>query len=168
MSAEAINAVSPSPIPEELRALASREPEKPFGPRHIWYTIYASGYGWVQAVRDGQTATGLRGMKRIEAAEIMVVGVRGIWFRAHMENFGWMDWTWAAEGDFTTVGQPNSSLRMEALSLGLPDGDLCAEVYVQNFAWQGKRCSSDSPDRIVTVGTTGHSLQLEALTLTIT
>jgi hypothetical protein len=166
MSAEEFTATSPSPVPTELQALGSREPKEPFGPRHIWYTVYVSDYGWVQAARDGDTAT-LGRNSRIEAAEIMVVGTRGIWLRAHMQNLGWMEWTWAAQGDFMTVGQPNQGLRMEALSLAVPDGDVCGNVSVQNIGWQGWRCANDDPDKILTVGTTGHSLQLDAVRLTV-
>ena len=158
----------PSPIPAELRAMASREREKPFGPRHIWYTVYVPGEGWVFPARDGQSANGDDPHSRIEAVEVMVVGTPWFWLRAHMESHGWQDWVQAAEGEFIEVGAPGKSLRLEALSVAVADGEICADARVQTMdGWQGWRCSRDGPNGIVTVGTTGHSLRMEALRLTV-
>ena len=175
MSAEDTNATSeptgymritPSPpVPAELRAMVSREPEeRTFGLRHIWYTVYGSDKGWAPVVRDGQRTGRFGGGSGIEAAQIMVVGTPWIWVIVHMQTLGWQSWVLAQEGDFVTVGMPGKSKRMEALQLQLEvdSGDICAEAYVQGTGWQRKRCARD-----VTVGTTGESLRMEALSLTV-
>jgi Clostridial hydrophobic W len=153
----------PPPVPAELRAMVSREPEeRAFGPRHIWYTVYGSGKGWAPVVRDGQRTGRFGGGSGIEAAQIMVVGTPWIWVIVHMQTHGWQRWVLAQEGDFVTVGMPGKSKRMEALQLVVDDGDICAEAYVQDTGWQRKRCARD-----VTAGTTGRRLRMEALSLTV-
>jgi Clostridial hydrophobic W len=157
----------PPPVPEELQAMVSREPEEPFGRRHIWYAVYGSDYGWAPFVRDGQQAGWFGRGSTIEAVQIMVVGTPRIRLRAHMQNVGWEHPVWAWEGDFRTVGRPGDSKRMEALSLSVDDGEICADAFVQDIGWPGWRCARDGLDRIVTVGTTGHHIGIEAISLTV-
>jgi hypothetical protein len=159
----------PPPVPAELRAMVSREPEKPFGPRHIWYTVDGSDYGWAPVVRDGQTAGYFGKGSRIEAVQIMVVGTPGIWLRAHMQSIGWEPWVLAKEGTFMTVGRPGESRRMEALGLSILDGEICGAAYLQDEGFQVERCTraGPGPEGIVTVGTTGQALRMEALMLRV-
>jgi hypothetical protein len=52
---------------------------------------------------------------------------------------------------------------MEALMIGTPKHGLCGRAHVQNIGWQAKVCKPAGS--IVTVGTTGRSLRMEALAL---
>jgi uncharacterized protein YjdB len=49
---------------------------------------------------------------------------------------------------------------MEALTLSVPSGNVCAAGHVQDLGWQGFWCG-----RAVTIGTTGQSLRLEAVSI---
>jgi hypothetical protein len=153
----------PPPIPAELQAMARRESQEPFGPRHIWYTAYGSDYKWARVVRDGQQGGHFGEGSRIEAVQIMVVGTPGIMLCAYMERWG--DWVWAAEGNFERVGRPGDSLRMEALSLSVADGEICGTAYVQDEGFHVKRCAR-GPD-IAMIGTTGQGLGMGALMLEV-
>lgn len=175
MSAEDTNATSeptgymritppPPPSPERL-TLASREPERLVGPRHIWYAAYIQHWGWQLPVRDGLPAgtTGL-GL-RMEALAIMVSGTPEIRASAHVQHLGWLAEVRGREGDFIFVGTIGQSLRMEALRLGINDGTICASAHVQQKGWMDWFCSPTGGT--VEVGTTGKSLRMEAIQLGI-
>jgi uncharacterized protein YjdB len=176
MSAEDTNATSeptdsvritppPPPSPERL-TLASREPEKLVGPKHIWYAAYIQDQGWQLPVR-GPRAAGTTGQSlRMEALAIMVSGTPEIRASAHVQRLGWLAEVPVREDEFIVVGKPGQSLRMEALRLRFDDGRICAIAHVQHSGWQEWFCSPPTGGT-VEVGTTGKSLRMEAIALEI-
>jgi uncharacterized protein YjdB len=52
---------------------------------------------------------------------------------------------------------------LEALDIVRKDGrTICANAHVQDIGWQGARCGTS-----VSVGTTGRSLRMEAIWITV-
>jgi uncharacterized protein YjdB len=96
-----------------------------------------------------------------EHAQSTAAGPRSsVCYRAHVQNIGWQNWV--CNGDIAgTVGQ---ALRLEALQIRQwGAGGFCAQAHVEGLGWQNARCGNDGG--VVTVGTTGHSLRMEALSL---
>ena len=85
-------------------------------------------------------------------------------YRAHVQSYGWNDWTWSQEdGQIGTEGQAK---RLEALELkieGAPEGggiEYCA--HVQTYGWQDWKKDGE------TAGTTGQTKRLEAVQIRLT
>ena len=85
-----------------------------------------------------------------------------ICYRAHVQNIGWQDWV--CNGSIAgTVGQ---ALRLEALDLrAYGVGYICVAAHVEGIGWMNVNCGGDGA--VVSVGTTGMSLRLEALTINV-
>jgi hypothetical protein len=134
--------------------------------RHICYRAYVTDIGWQSPVCDGALA-GTTGQSRaIEALNIAVSGTGGTGANGYMQDTGWESaWKGAANGANLTIGSPGKSLRMEAFAMNVGVGTVCVNAHVQNLGWQGKKC--DVPGNWVTGGTTGQSLRLEAVEITV-
>jgi|tagenome__1003787_1003787.scaffolds.fasta_scaffold20901980_1 uncharacterized protein YjdB len=114
------------------------------------------------AAQGTSTTASAPAVASVSASAALSDAPRSICYRAHVQNEGWQDWT--CDGDIAgTMGQ---GLRLEALQLEEQGaGSICAAAHVQDIGWMNTRCAGDSG--IVTVGTTGRSLRMEALSLNV-
>ena len=124
----------------------------------LWY------FGWLDAVRDGQTAGTTGFSTRLEALLIDLRTIREKYPNAklsgdfHVQNIGWVH-LYNIEPD-TLIGTIGKSLRLEAFRLyltGVPDKKLYYEAHVQDIGWQGVRKDGEM------AGTTGQSKRIEAV-----
>lgn len=130
----------------------------------LWYRAHCQNFGWLDAVRDGQTAGTTGFSTRLEALLIDLRTIREKYPNAklsgdfHVQNIGWVHLD-NIEPD-TLIGTIGKSLRLEAFRLyltGVPDKKLYYEAHVQDIGWQGVRKDGEM------AGTTGQSKRIEAV-----
>lgn len=130
----------------------------------LWYRAHCQNLGWLDAVRDGQTAGTTGFSTRLEALLIDLRTIREKYPDAklsgdfHVQNIGTVHLD-NIEPD-TLIGTIGKSLRLEAFRLhltGVPDKKLYYEAHVQDIGWQGVRKDGEM------AGTTGQSKRIEAV-----
>ncbi|MCI6790645.1 MAG: N-acetylmuramoyl-L-alanine amidase [Lachnobacterium sp.] len=134
----------------------------------LWYRAHCQNLGWLDPVRDGQTAGTTGFSTRLEALLIDLRTIREKYPDAklsgdfHVQNIGTVHLD-NIEPD-TLIGTIGKSLRLEAFRLhltGVPDKKLYYEAHVQDIGWQGVRKDGEM------AGTTGQSKRIEAVKIWI-
>ena len=134
--------------------------------------------GWQDYVGSGQIAGTTGEGLRLEAIKVRLTGEMAehydIYYRVHAQYFGWLGW--AKNGE--NAGTAGFSYRLEAIEIALVDKDAAAPgstsrafvqgpmlfeyaAHVESIGWQ------DPVESPGTAGTTGESLQVEALYATV-
>lgn len=130
----------------------------------LWYRAHCQNLGWLDPVRDGQTAGTTGFSTRLETLLIDLRTIREKYPNAklsgdfHVQNIGTVHLD-NIEPD-TLIGTIGKSLRLEAFRLyltGVPDKKLYYEAHVQGIGWQGVRKDGEM------AGTTGQSKRIEAV-----
>lgn len=130
----------------------------------LWYRAHCQNLGWLDPVRDGQTAGTTGFSTRLEALLIDLRTIREKYPDAklygdfHVQNIGTVHLD-NIEPD-TILGTIGKALRLEAFRLhleGVPDKKLYYEAHVQDIGWQGVRSNGEM------AGTTGQSKRIEAV-----
>ena len=142
---------------------------------HTWYRVHVQNVGWMGWASDGAPAGTTGYSRRIEAVQLLVL--KGdkkpddydaaksafrtrITANAHVQRDGWLGWDFA--GVFGTTGQ---SKRLEAMwaKVSLPyEGGIEYQGHVQNYGWQDVARDGE------VAGTTGKSLRMEAVRMSLT
>lgn len=144
----------------------------------IMYQTHVQNIGWQDWVSDGDIS-GTTGMSlRLEAIRIKLTGELAdsydIYYCVHVQNMGWLGW--AKNGE--AAGSAGYSYRLEGIKIMIvPKGEnfdvgavepyveheplIYSNAHVQNIGWTGVASNRE------TVGITGQSLRIEALTLSI-
>lgn len=144
----------------------------------ISYRAHVQNIGW-QSYQDRGLTAGTSGKSlRVEALQIYLTGdianYYDIYYRVHAQNFGWLDWAKNNE----VAGTVGYSYRLEAVQVMLVrKGDaapgstgnpsrtkeqrISYSTHVQNIGWQNSVYDG------ATAGTTGKSLRLECLKLSL-
>ena len=142
----------------------------------ISYRTHVSNIGWQSAVADGATAGTTGRSLSVEALEIELSGKIAedydVYYRVHSANVGWLGW--AKNGE--PAGTAGQRLAVEAVCIQLmpkgqqPDGYGTAafreklvsyQTHVSNVGWQSAVADG------TTAGTTGRSLGVEALKVSV-
>ncbi|WP_195762787.1 NlpC/P60 family protein [Eggerthella guodeyinii] len=142
----------------------------------VSYRTHVSNIGWQSAVVDGATAGTTGRSLSVEALEIELSGEVAqdydVYYRVHSANVGWLGW--AKNGE--PAGTAGQSLAVEAVCVQLMPKDQQPEGYgapafreklisyqahVSNVGWQKSVADGD------TAGTTGRSLGIEALKVSV-
>lgn len=132
---------------------------------------HVQNIGWQNIANNTAGTTG-RAL-RVEAIRLALIGELSQWYdlsyQAHVQNKGWMDWV----SNGAVAGTSGQALRMEALNIKLvPKSSKAAQAsdgiigvrtsaHVQNIGWQ------TAVESGATAGTTGQSLRVEALRMTL-
>lgn len=113
------------------------------------YRAHVKGYGWLDPVRDGQTAGTTGKGLRMEALKITPPDGLVLTAKAHIQNVGWRDFphirrgqgsgTGSSEND-PIIGTVGQGLRLEALELDVESnstghGTLRYRSHVQDVGW---------------------------------
>lgn len=139
-------------------------PGKAKNDNQLWYRAHCQNLGWLDPVRDGQTAGTTGFSTRLEALLIDLRTIREknpdakLSGDFHIQGIGWVHVD-DIEHD-TILGTIGKSLRLEAFRLhltGVPDKKLYYEAHVQDIGWQGVRSDGEM------AGTTGQSKRIEAV-----
>ena len=143
-------------------------PGKAKNDNQLWYRAHCQNLGWLDPVRDGQTAGTTGFYARLEALLVDLRTIREKYPDAklsgdfHVQNIGTVHLD-NIEPD-TLIGTVGKSLRLEAFRLhltGVPDKKLYYEAHVQDIGWQGVRKDGEM------AGTTGQSKRIEAVKIWI-
>lgn len=138
---------------------------------------HVQNYGWMSPVSAGNVIGTSGAALRVEAVRFWLTGTLAeqydIYYRVHIQNNGWLGW--AKNG--ADAGSTGLSLRMEAIEIKLVKkgmlmnaGSLAASVtgngltyqaHVQNIGWAN---ATSAPN---TAGTTGRSLRMESIKVTL-
>lgn len=148
----------------------------------IEYQVHVQDLGWQDWKADGEIAGSIAQSRSIESLRIRLVGeiaeCYDVYYRAHVQDHGWFDWT----SNGLTAGTAGLALRLEGFEAQLVARDsqdapvssreaciianaLLGSAHVQNEGWQ--KSSGAAIGSVLLLGTTGQSLQLEALTLSM-
>lgn len=139
-------------------------PGKAKNNNQLWYRAHCQNLGWLDPVRDAQTAGTTGFSTRLEALLIDLRTIREKYPDAklsgdfHVQNIGTVHLD-NIEPD-TLIGTIGKSLRLEAFRLhltGVPDKKLYYEAHVQDIGWQSVRKDGEM------AGTTGQSKRIEAV-----
>jgi uncharacterized protein YjdB len=83
-------------------------------------------------------------------------------YAAHVQDIGWQVPVWSD----AIAGTTGQSKRIEALALMITgDNYIIASAHVQNLGWQNEVTGASG--NFIVVGTTGKSLRMEALRITL-
>ena len=143
--------------------------------------VHVAGIGWVNAVGNDAQAGTTGKSKAIEAVKIRLSDELSsgysIWYRVHSANFGWLDWTCDdGEAGSTGYGRGVQAIQILILKKGSPAPGTTAtpfrdrkdeppsitySAHVARIGWQRSVKNGQ------TAGTTGRSLQMEALSAQI-
>ncbi|MFJ7158841.1 hypothetical protein ACIQUQ_28405 [Streptomyces sp. NPDC101118] len=100
---------------------------------------------------------------------VQASGGKTVCVRAHVADLGWREWS--CNGIGTYVGTVGQNKAIEALQIYVSEvgewGDYCAVGHVRNIGWYAtpQQCATPQNRQIITVGTTGLALPLEAVAI---
>ena len=148
----------------------------------IEYRTHIQNIGWESSFKTDGEISGTTGQsKRIEAIEIQLYGelkeLYDIYYRVHAQRIGWMNW--AKNGE--KAGTAGYSYRVEAIEIILVEKGqpveldtnginteesfrqrkLSIQAHVESIGWQETKIEEE------TVGTTGQSKRMEAISIFI-
>lgn len=133
-------------------------------PLHVAYCAHVRNIGWLDYVRDGQTAGTTGESRRLEAVRIRLEGCRlsgtGIKYRVHVKEKGWLPYV----HDDEIAGTTGESRRAEAIQIqliGLDAYSVEYRVHMQSKGWSSWVCDG------AVAGTTGESRRIEAVEIRI-
>lgn len=138
---------------------------------YVSYRTHMQTYAWLPFVTDGYTSGVTGESKRMEAAEIQLLGPDGkklpeadgnIEYCAHVQTHGWMKWVKNGE----QCGTSGESKRMEGIRIKLTgtvanNYDIYYRAHAQHYGWLDWAKNGDC------AGTEGFSYRLEALQIVI-
>lgn len=138
----------------------------------IYYRVHAKDFGWLGWAKNGATAGTIDYAARLEAVEIQLVSKggmapgttenscvqkKGVFYRTHIQDYGWVDWTENGQASGTEA----QSRRLEGLQIKLVNsevsGDISYRTHVQDYGWM------DWTENGQVSGTEGESRRLEAV-----
>lgn len=146
----------------------------------ISYRSHVQGYGWQDYVNNGALSGTSGEARRLEAIQLYLTGADAdkydLYYRTHAQTYGWLDW--AKNG--MPAGTEGLGKRLEALQIVVvkkgaaapgktaapfvslyTTGKVRYRTHVQRDGWQDYTCDGN------TSGTTGRSLRLEGLNLSL-
>ena len=135
----------------------------------LWYRAHCQSYGWLDPVRDGQTAGTNGKSKRMEALKIDVQrvgdGSAKLEVTAHIQGIG--DKTYVIDKDThdTIIGTVGESRRIEAIAIKIMEGltgkRIKYRIHVDKLGWSEWKYDGDM------VGSKGLSLGIQAIQIVI-
>lgn len=129
----------------------------------VVYCGHVQNIGWMDNVKDGDSAGTTGRSLRVEAMKIKLSSDQyadsSITYCTHIQNVGW-EKQWRKDGEMT--GTSGRSLRLEAIRIKLSgsiadDYDVYYRVHAQNIGWMGWAKNGQM------AGTQGKSYRLESL-----
>ncbi|MCH4220496.1 MAG: hypothetical protein LKF76_00965 [Eggerthellaceae bacterium] len=136
----------------------------------FYYRAHVSDYGWLDSVRDGQTAGTTGKALQLEAIKITPPDGLTLEVKAHIQDIGWKTWSGIRKGDSSGEGSSNSdpiigtvgqSLMAEAIEVTPTENNtgkkLHYRVHLAGVGW------TDWIDQGYTAGTVGINKAIEAI-----
>ena len=131
----------------------------------IEYRSHVQSYGWESEYKkDGEISGTIGESKRLEAIQIRLTPELAknydVYYRAHVQSIGWMDWVKNGE----IAGTTGESKRIEAIQIKIVlknTDNITYRAHVQSIGWM------DSVNGAKISGTTGQSLRLEGVKISL-
>ena len=147
-----------------------QDPGQPVNDMQLCYRAHVAGYGWLDAVRDGQTAgTTGRGVQ-LEAVKLTPPDGLKLTAKIHVEDKGWVDYEGiergASSGEGSSendpiIGTVGEGLRAEAIEFDVVENatgrTLKYQVHVADEGWTGWVTAGHA------TGSVGMGKQIEAI-----
>ena len=126
----------------------------------INYRAHIQDVGWMDYVKNGNTAGSIGNGKRMEALQIdLVSGKKSmVKYRVHIQDAGWLNWV----NSGGMAGTTNEAKRIEAVQIKLAGTyakkyDIYYRAHISQAGWMGWTKNG------TTAGSEGYSMQLEAV-----
>ncbi|MFI5802066.1 polysaccharide deacetylase [Streptomyces sp. NPDC051561] len=145
---------------EALKVERTKRGQSAAAARVVCYRAHVADHGWLGTTCDGNWAGSFGLNKAMESLEVAVGGVGRVCVRAHLRNYGWENFSCANDYVNVRVGTVGQARPMEAVEIAVSSGRVTAQAHVQNVGTMAAR-----NDGVVTVGTEGRALNLEAIAL---
>ncbi|MDD6790513.1 MAG: hypothetical protein PUE04_10470 [Lachnospira sp.] len=143
----------------------------------IYYRVHAQNFGWLGWAKNGEAAGTAGYSYRLESIQIKLVARNssapgntdnafphyGVSYTTSVQNYGWQENVF----DGGTAGTEGRNLRLEGIRISLANqeysGNIQYRTHIQNLGWE-----YDWKENGQLSGTTGQSLQLEAIQVKLT
>lgn len=140
-------------------------PQKPGEPKNnngIWYRVHVQDYGWLDPVRDGQTAGTTGKSKQVEALKITPPAGVVLDVNVHIQGIGWKYYPGIEAGkNDPTIGSVGLGKRIEAVEVIASTGEnVHVQAHLSGTGWTGAVTGGAT-------GSTGLSKAIEALRIWI-
>ena len=126
----------------------------------INYRAHIQDVGWMDYVKNGNTAGSIGNGKRMEALQIdLVSGKKSmVKYRVHIQDAGWLNWV----NSGGMAGTTSEAKRIEAVQIKLAGTyakkyDIYYRAHISQAGWMGWTKNG------TTAGSEGYSMQLEAV-----
>lgn len=151
-----------------------QEPSNPVNDSGLTYRAHVADYGWLDAVRDGQTAGTTGKAKQLEAIKITPPDGLELSVKFHIENIGWKTFSGIKKGESSgegssdndpIIGTVGESLRAEAIEIVADKNStgkkLKYRVHIEDYGWTGW------VDEGYSAGTVGIKKAIEAIQIVL-
>lgn len=142
--------VNPSAKPTPIEETNPQEPGNPVNDEGLNYRAHVADYGWLDAVRDGQTAGTTGKGKQMEALKITPPEGLELTVKVHIQDKGWVTYEGVKAGESSGEGSsPNDPImgtvgegkRIEAIEIIPTRNDtgkkLLYQVHLEDYGWTG-------------------------------
>ena len=157
-----------SKITSTAKTTSPQVPGTAVNNNQLGYRAHCQSYGWLDPVRDGQTAGTTGKSKRMEALKIDVRkvgdGSAKLEVTAHIQGIG--DRTYVIDKDThdTIIGTVGESRRIEAIAIKILEGlteHIKYRIHVDKLGWSEWKSDGE------TVGSKGLSIGIQAIQIVI-
>lgn len=155
-------------VAEDEPPLPKQIPGNPINDMLLYYRAHCQGVGWLDPVRDGQTAGTVGFSKRLEAIMIDLRKIREKYpdaklsAKVHIQGIGWVFYD-NVEHD-TVLGTVGQGKRLEAIELeltGVPGKNIYVQTHLAKYGWTGYIAGG------YTSGTVGIGTAVQAMRLKV-
>ena len=126
----------------------------------LYYSTHVQSYGWMDSIKEGETAGTTGESKRLESIKINLSKdiEGGVEYITYVQSYGWMEWV--SNGKIS--GTEGEGKRLEAIKIRLTGKvaekyDIYYRVHAQSYGWLNWAKNGE------TSGTIGLSKRLEAI-----
>lgn len=130
----------------------------------VTYQGHVEDYGWMDWVKDGNSAGTTGEAKRVEAIRVRITGDDnlGVSYSAHVQDIGWMN----PVADGALAGTEHQCKRVEAFQMNLTGADankydIYYRVHAENAGWMNWAKNGEK------AGTAGFCYRLEAIQIQV-
>ena len=139
-----------------------QEPGEPVNGSQMWYRVHSQALGWLDAVRDGQTAGTTGWALRAEAFKLQPPEGMVLDVKAHIQDVGWQIYKGVQKGVYDPeMGTTGLCRRLECIEIDVVENPNNLRVWYQchiaNYGW------TDWTQAGFACGTVGCGLAIEAI-----
>lgn len=139
-----------------------QEPGEPVNGNQMWYRVHSQALGWLDPVRDGQTAGTTGWALRGEAIKITPPEGMRLNVKTHIQDEGWRTYVGVEKGAYDPeMGTTGKSQRLECIEIDVTENPkrlkVFYRVHIADFGW------TDWTPEGYAAGTVGCGKAIEAI-----